>query len=148
MQALRGPALPSALLTVAVAVVVWQAPQAFVDAARDISSRHDLTEEERSLAPIRANDLPSEAFTRTADVIPADATYYVVVGRNLPLRGNQEVALTPLFKYWLLPRRATRQLEDADWVIAYGASTETLGIPLEERQTEVSPGVVVAEVEH
>jgi hypothetical protein len=139
--------LPSALLVVVVGSVVWQVPQAFVDAARDVSSRHDLTEQERSLAPVRANDLPSEAFTGAADVIPADATFHVVVGRNLPLRGNQEVALTPLFKYWLLPRRATRQLEDADWVIAYGASTETLGVPLGERQIEISPGVVVAEVE-
>ena len=147
MQALRRPAVPSALLAVVVATVVWQAPHAFVDAARDVSSRRDLTESERSLAPVRANDLPSEAFTGAADVIPAGATYHVVVGRNLPFRGNQEVALTPLYKYWLLPRRATRQLEDADWVIAYGASTETLGVPLEERQFEVSPGVVVAEVE-
>lgn len=130
-----------------VATVLWQAPQSFVDAVRDVSSRSDLTEAERRLAPVRANDLPVEAFTGAADAIPAAATYHVVVGENLPLHGNQEIALTPLLRYWLFPRRWTSRLEDADWVIAYGASTETLGVPVGERQVEVSPGVVVAEVE-
>ncbi len=144
--ALPHPALPFALLAVVVATVVWQAPHAFLDAARDISSRHGLTEAERSFAPVRANDLPIEAFTGAAAAIPADATYHVVVGENVPLRGNQEIALTPLFEYWLFPRRSTKRLAQADWVIAYGASTETLGLQLAERQIEVSPGVVVAEV--
>ena len=71
----------------------------------------------------------------------------MVVGENLPFQGNQEVALTPLYAYWLFPRRSTKRLEDAEWVVAYGASTETLGVRVGARQTEVSPGVVVAEVE-
>ncbi|MCP9487434.1 MAG: hypothetical protein MSC30_16420 [Gaiellaceae bacterium MAG52_C11] len=139
--------MPFALLAVVVAAVIWQAPQSFVDAAREIASRRDLTDAQRTLAPVRSNDLPIEAFTGAADAIPADATYHVVVGENIPLRGNQEIALTPLYQYWLFPRRSTRRLADAEWVIAYGASTETLGIRLRERQVEVSPGVVVAEVE-
>jgi hypothetical protein len=132
---------------VVAATVLWQAPQSFVDAVQDVSSRSDLTEAERTLAPVRANDFPVEAFTGAAEAIPAGATYHVVVGDNLPLQGNQEVSLTPLLRYWLFPRRWTRRLEDAEWVIAYGASTETLGVPVGERQVEVSPGVVVAEVE-
>jgi hypothetical protein len=134
-------------LAVVVAMVLWQAPQSFVDTVRDISSRSDLTDAERTLAPVRASDLPVEVFTGAADAIPADATYHVVVGDNLPLQGNQETTLTLLLRYWLFPRRWTRRLEDAEWVIAYGASTETLGVQVGERQVEVSPGVVVAEVE-
>jgi len=139
--------LPTALLAVVVAAVAWQAPQSFIDAARDVSSRHGTTESERSLAPVRANDLPVEAFTGAARAIPPDGTYHVVVGENLSFQGNQEVALAPLYAYWLFPRRSTKRLEDAEWVIAYGASTETLGVRIGARQTEVSPGVVVAEVE-
>ena len=144
---LTRPSATAALLAVVVATVLWQAPQSFVDAVREISSRRDLSEAERALAPVRANDFPVEVFTGAAAAIPADATYHVVVGDNLPLQGTQEIALTPLLRYWLFPRRWTSRLEDAEWVLAYGASTETLGVPVGARQVEVSPGVVVAEVE-
>jgi hypothetical protein len=128
------------------ATVVWQAPQGLVDAARDVTDRRVASQEERSLVPVRGQDLPTEAFTGAAAAIPAGATYHVVVGPNVPLQEHQRTALVPLLRYWLLPRRYADDLEAAQWVIAYGEPTETIRVPLRPG-VEVSPGIVVAEVE-
>lgn len=139
---------PLALVLVAVlgAAIVWEAPQAFVDAGRDVSANRDASEQERAAVPVRSQDLPTEVFTGAADAIPRRATYHVVVGPNVPLSENQRIALVPLLRYWLLPRRYTDDVEAADWVIAYGEPTETVGVPLAPG-VEVSPGIVVAEVD-
>ena len=125
---------------------MWEAPQALVDAARDVSERRGTSREERSLVPVRGQDLPTEAFTGAAAAIPPGATYHVVVGPNLPLQEHQRIALVPLLRYWLLPRRYASDLDETQWVIAYGEPTETVRVPLKPG-VEVSSGVVVAEVD-
>ena len=129
--------IPRALLVVVAAAIVWQAPQAFLDVARDIESERGRTVEERAIAPVRAFDLPAEPFVDAARVIPERATYHLVVGDGMPLTDFQRLALEPLLRYWLLPRRLTPAGE-AEWVIAYGA-------PL-PGGTELTPGVAVARV--
>lgn len=134
------------LLAPVLAAVVWQAPQSFVDLARDGSERAAQTKTERLLPPVSAQDFPIEAFVESERLIPEDATYFVLVGDNLPLSEYQHTALVPLLQYWLYPRRLTRDIAAADWAIAYGAPTETLGVPLGS-QVEVAPAIVVAEIE-
>jgi hypothetical protein len=116
-----------------------------VTALRDINASRNESTLERSFEPIRAHDLPPEAFVGAAKAIPEDATYHVVVGNTLPLTSGKRAALVPLLRYWLLPRRIAPDISEADWIIAWGQPTELLSLPV-GRGVEVSPAVVVAEV--
>lgn len=142
----RPQVLTLALMAVLGSAIVWQAPQAFVDGGREISETHGASKQARRLAPVRGQDLPTEVFTGAESTIPPHASYHVVVGPNLPLTEQQWITLGPLLHHWLLPRRHVDDLEAAQWVIAYGEPTETIDAPL-STGVEVSPGVVVAEVE-
>jgi hypothetical protein len=64
-----------------------------------------------------------------AQTIPRNATYTVVVGQVPPLGGTYPNAIPPLFQDWLLPRRYTPTLADAQWAITYHEPSELLGVP-------------------
>jgi hypothetical protein len=132
------------LLVLVGLIVVWQAPQAFGDAAHDVRSTSGRSHEERAAEPVRAQDLPVEAFVRAARIIPEDATYYTTLGIEVSLTETQRAAAEPLLRYWLLPRRATT-LDRADWVVGYGADLDALGVELDSR-SEVAPGLTLARV--
>jgi len=69
------------------------------------------------------------AMANAAKVIPRDAVYTVVLGDSPPIESFERDGVTPYFQYWLLPRRYTGTLADAQWVIAYHHSSETIGVP-------------------
>lgn len=74
------------------------------------------------------------ALVMARNTIPADATYTIVVGHDPPLADSPAqaadlaVAITPIFRMWLLPLRYTPKLHRAQWVITYHHSSESLGI--------------------
>jgi hypothetical protein len=86
---------------------------------------------------------PTAALARATAVIPSDATYAVVVGNDPPGRpaGNVRAA----FRFWLLPRRYTTRISEADWIIAFHRSSETLGVRY-SREIGLSPAVNAVQV--
>jgi hypothetical protein len=134
------PLVPRVLLALAVATVVWQAPQAFVDATRDIERGNELSLQERALEPLRVQNLSPAVVAVAAQSIPEEARYTLVVGDGISLTETERAALEPLLRYRLLPRRFTTP-EDAEWAIAYGAPEVALA-----DAREAAPGVVVGRV--
>jgi hypothetical protein len=97
---------------------------------------------EADLDPL-ASFVPTDALVRAAAAIPAGATYTVVVGDDPPVERPAEVRVA--FRFWLQPRRFTRGVEGAEWVIAYHRSSERLGVRYSS-ETGLAPGVNVVRV--
>jgi hypothetical protein len=87
--------------------------------------------------------VPTEALVRARETIPAGATYAVVVGNDPPVAAPGDVVTA--FRFWLPPRRYTSRLSEAEWVIAYHHSSETLGVDV-SRELGLSPGVNAVEL--
>lgn len=132
------------LALAALLIAVTQAPELARSFSNDLDVAGKRTAVERELEPAVSVDVPANVLTGAAGEIPEGASFHVVVGDNLELTPSTRVSIEGLLRYWLQPRRFT-DLQAADWVIAYGASTETLGLEF-AREIEVYPGVVVAEV--
>jgi hypothetical protein len=133
-------------LALAVAVTaVWQGAAAVVDR---LDEARDARREPRSVreeAPAFALRFPREVLRGARAAIPADARYAVVVGDSLPPSTVRE-AVRPMLGSFLLPRRQVGDLAAAEWVIAYGAPTASLGVAV-RAEVELAPGVIVAKVE-
>ena len=102
---------------------------------------------ERELAPADAMDVPNEMIARAEEVIPPDATYNIVLGPQFELTDSQRAGIPVVLRYYLLPRHQVEGTEHADWVIAYGQSSETLGIRY-RREVPLADGVNALELEH
>lgn len=99
---------------------------------------------------VRDADLdPLAAFASTAalalarDVIPADATFAIVIGNDPPVIDPGATRL--VLRLWLQPRRYTPRPADADWVIVYNASSESLRLPY-TREVGLGPKANAVEV--
>jgi hypothetical protein len=103
--------------------------------------------DERELAPADVMDVPNEMIARAEQVIPPDATYNVVLGPQFELTETQKAGIPVVLRYYLLPRHEVQGTEGADWVIAYGQSSESLGIRY-RREVPLAEGVNALEVEH
>ena len=101
--------------------------------------------------PVQEADLDPLAFyaltgavVRAREVIPPRATFAVVTGRGLTsTQRSAELA----FKLMLLPRVFTTDRHRAQWVIAYRASSEQLGVPY-TKEIGLAPGVNVVMAVH
>ena len=102
---------------------------------------------ERELGPADAMDVPNEVIARAEQVIPPDATYNLVLGPQFELTETQRAGIPVVLRYYLLPRHEVQGTEGADWVIAYGQSSESLGIRY-RREVPLADGVNALEVEH
>ena len=70
-----------------------------------------------------------QAMQMARSLIPPGDTYTVVVGSDPPLPvPDYAKAIQPVFQFWLLPRRYTRDLHRAQWVITYHHTSETVGV--------------------
>jgi hypothetical protein len=87
--------------------------------------------------------VPTQALVRARETIPAGATYAIVVGSDPPVAAPGDVVTA--FRFWLQPRRFTSRLSEAEWVIAYHHSSETLGVEF-SRELGLSPDVNAVEV--
>ena len=134
-----------ALVGVVLAVVAWQAPRTVAETARRLADEAARARLDRAVAPARSVDISVEALAGAQRLIPPDATYAIAIGETQPLLPVQREALPPLAAYWLLPRRYTPSVHDAEWVIAYAHPTETLGVAVAD-EAEVAEGTVVARV--
>jgi hypothetical protein len=76
-----------------------------------------------------------------AAAIPPDATYTVLVGNDPPPASDPE-SIRPVFQFWLMPRRYTRSLRRAQWVIAYHRPVSAIRVPHGEAIT-IGPDDVV-----
>lgn len=103
-------------------------------------------EVERNAAPADGLGIPNDMLERAREVIPEDAHYAVVLGPSIPLDANQTVGIPQFLRYWLLPRTFEDEADDADWVIAYGQSAETLGVAV-KREVALAELVNAVEVE-
>lgn len=87
--------------------------------------------------------LPTAALVGAQRLIPPDATYTVAFGDE----PNSDLALPLIvFKMWLVPRRYTELPADAEWVIAYHRSSESLGVPYRS-EIGVAPNINVVKVQ-
>ena len=76
--------------------------------------------------------------------IPEGAVYAIAVGDQIPVLAGG-IGVVQALAYFLLPRRWTGELWRAEWVIAWGESSETLGVPI-EREIGLAPNVNLVEV--
>jgi hypothetical protein len=132
----RGIALAAA------GVAVWHVPGELRDAwseARNASARTRL---ERQLGPADVVGLSeTDIFLRADEAIPRSATYYV----DLSSSSGELAWVRPFATYWLLPRRRTDDLAEAEWILSYRGDLEALGLDY-ERVITLRPGFALAEV--
>jgi hypothetical protein len=127
-----------------VALELWAAVGHIGDIARTgyrAVAKPSYPVQDADLDPLAFYAFP-EALVRARDVIPPHATYAVVPGPGLT--STQRLAEVA-FKLMLLPRIFTTDRHRAQWVIAYRASSETLGVPY-SREIGLAPNVNVVEV--
>jgi hypothetical protein len=83
---------------------------------------------QRELAPALAFDLDPSLVLLAAQKLPRDAVFYVATGPGL-VSGRD--AAGPFSAYWLLPRRHTDDIEQAQWILGFGVDPGRLGVPVE-----------------
>ena len=88
--------------------------------------------------------IPPEVVERAEQIVPEDGLYAVVFGEQIPVESGG-IGIRQGLNYFLLPRRWTRDLDEAGWVIAWGKPAETLGVPV-GREVGLAPGVNLVEV--
>jgi len=133
-------------LVAAVGVAAWRVPEAFRGARQAVVAVRGLTPVERTLLPARSVDISTEIFVAADEAIPLDATFYVATGDRIEVSNALVLPKTPIFAaYWLLPRRMTKDPQEADWVLSYGGDLKDLGLDY-SRVTRVAPGQQLAEV--
>jgi hypothetical protein len=86
---------------------------------------------------------PTGALVAARQSIPRLATYAIVVGSDPP--GAVPEIIQDVYKLWLVPRRYTDRLSEAQWVIAYHHSSETLGVRY-TKEIGLGPGVNLVQV--
>jgi hypothetical protein len=126
-----GPVAAAVVVAAALAAAAVELPGAIGDTA-DAARDGRPGRAERELAPAQGLDIPDEMLLRVRRVIPEDASFAVVLGDSIELTETQQTGIPQFLRYWLLPRRFEDERDDADWVIAYGQSSETLGVPVVE----------------
>jgi hypothetical protein len=74
------------------------------------------------------------ALDQARNTIPKGDTYTIVVGDEPPLSDDpveakdSALAVSAIFRFWLIPLRYTPKLDEAEWVIAYHQPSDGLGI--------------------
>jgi hypothetical protein len=119
----------AALLTaVALLAAAKQLPSSVRAADARIAENAHLPRLERELAPTRAFGLDPSLVVRADELLPRDAVFSVVTGQGM-LSGHDAAA--PFSAYWLLPRRRTGDLRQADWILSFGADPTQLGLDVD-----------------
>jgi hypothetical protein len=86
---------------------------------------------------------PTASLAAARQLIPPGATYAIAVGDQPPVADPELIRI--VFRFWLLPRAYTERLPDADWVVAFHRSSESLGVPVAQ-EIGVAPDVNVVRV--
>jgi hypothetical protein len=136
MASVRHLSLTGFAAVVAVLALVAAAAEApgVVRAAYNSFTAHGQSWNSGELGPSFAWET-SEEMTNATKVLPRNAVYTIVFGNAPPLQPIEQSGILPLFRYWLLPRRYTPRLRDAQWVITYHHASETVGVPYRKEIT-------------
>ncbi len=111
---------------------LYRVPE-LVRIAHHYSRQPNLSVESADLDPFKAF-ASIGALVMARNTIPPGATYTIVIGNDPPLADNPAQvtdlmeAINPIFRTWLVPRRYTPKLQQAQWVIAYHHPSNTLRI--------------------
>ncbi len=81
---------------------------------------------------------PTQSLVAAQRIIPKNASYTIVIGHEAP--GPPAGIADDIFRFWLVPRRYTTNVREADWAITYNASSESLGVPF-TKELGLGPGV-------
>jgi hypothetical protein len=134
------------ILVAALGTAAWHFPVALWRLYVEIDDLRAQTKVERELRGPRYVGVDTDVFVAARRAIPEQAIYLVAVGTGTPANAQSALDAVPRFAaWWLLPRRQTRSLERAEWVIAYGVDPNSLGVRL-ERIVRVDDGVHVARI--
>ncbi len=126
-----GPFVARIVVALALVAAALELPGA-VGEAIDAVADGRPSRAERELAPGQGLGIDGDMLLRVRRVIPEEASYAIVFGDSIPLNEIQLTGIPQFLRYWLVPRRFEDERDDADWVIAYGHSSETLGIRVAE----------------
>jgi len=137
----------SLLAVAAIAVVVELAAaagniRAVVRAGREGLDARSAILRDADLDPLAAY-APTGALALAREAIPADATYTVVVGASPPVADPGAIRLA--FRLWLQPRRYTRRVSEAQWIVTFHQSSEDLKVPY-TREIGLGPDANLLEV--
>jgi hypothetical protein len=142
------PAVLAAYLTLVAACLTaaWHFPVALWRLHVEVEDLSALSKTERELRGPRYVGVDTDVFVAARRVIPERSVYLVAVGERTPRNSQAALDAVPRFAaWWLLPRRQTRSLDRADWVIAYEVDPKSFGVRL-ARVVNVDDGVVVAQI--
>jgi hypothetical protein len=137
-----------ALLLAFAAVVVGLAyvPRQIRHADNQIAAFGELSPQDRLLRGARGIDVDTRIYLLARRVIPPGATYFVATGPGVqvssPVTDEGVGSFGILF---LAPRWPVEHIQDAQYVVSYGADLQKLGVPIEHVWTG-APGMQVAEV--
>lgn len=142
--------LPSVVQTVTAAallVAVAYAPHDALSLWRNARNGQATPRATRALGPaLSVGILDPNAVVAARNVIPLQDTYYVAAGPHAPERTADAMSYVSSWATLnLLPRRQTPRIDEATWVIVYGASRDSLGVRV-GRAHVLGPGVWVARV--
>jgi hypothetical protein len=130
----------------AAAVGLWHVPGEIRDAWGDVRNASAQPALERRLLPARVAGLEDTGiFLRAAEEMPPGAIYYVDVPTSDPGHDPALDWVRPFATYWLLPRRRTDELGEAEWILSYRGDLGALGLPY-GRVLQVGDGLALAEV--
>ena len=124
---------------------LWYAPSQARQLKSDVEvgSRGEL---DRELQPARTVGLDPRIFVAAERVIPADATYLVLTGNRASATDPDVLQWVRRFaRYRLFPRRLAEQVDEADWILSYGADVRASGVE-PSRIVRVGPGLSLVEV--
>jgi hypothetical protein len=109
----------------ALAVLVYEIPHAVSTLGDEAGANAALSLADREIGGGNSIVVDQAAAYESRALIPADATFRVVIGPNVKGATSLTVpAASAWFSYFLMPRR---QAGGAPWVICYGCDTSKLG---------------------
>ena len=114
----------------------------------DIQVGTTRSRQERLEQPARTVGLTDlRIFETAARIIPRDAVYAVVVGRDAEISDPTVLSwVRPYARYTLLPRRLVGDRRKAQWIISYGGDLDHLGLHY-SRVVEVARGLSIAKID-
>jgi hypothetical protein len=116
------------LAVVALATAAKQLPSSVRAADALIAENAGLSRLDRELAPTRSFGLNPALILLADDRLPRDAVFYVATGEGL---ASGHDAAAPFSAYWLLPRRHTDDVRQAEWILSFGADPAQLGVDVD-----------------
>jgi hypothetical protein len=130
----------------AVAVGLAYLPRQIRHADNQVAAFGELSPQDRLLRGARGIDVDTRIYLLAQRVIPPGATYYVATGPGVQVSSPvTDEGIGSFGILFLAPRWPVQRIQDARYVVSYGADLKSLGVPIGRIWT-AAPGMQVAEV--